>query len=76
MLNSISKSLLFRHKTMTQIEQIKAEIERLKSLTGRNGLPEAQDYYKGKIDAYNSVLLYINSLPTEPSEDLNIDVDR
>ena len=59
---------------MTQIEQIKNEINRLKSLTGKNGLPEARDYYKGKTDAYNSVLQYINSLPTavehQPSEDL------
>lgn len=56
---------------MTDKEKIIANIERLKSLTGRNGMPEAQDYYKGKNDAYNSVLRYIKSLPAEqPSEEL------
>ena len=60
---------------MTQIEQIKAEIERrrvkYKELISKSFGVE-QEYFKGMGVVADEMMLFINSLPTEqPSENLN-----
>ena len=64
---------------MTQIEQIKAEIERLTEVTGYS----LSEYENGRrsamYDIRKQLIEYINSLPAaeeQPSEDLEAEIDR
>ena len=65
---------------MTQIEQIKAEIERrrvkYKELISKSFGVE-QEYFKGMAVVADEMMLFINSLPAEqPNEELNKEIDR
>jgi hypothetical protein len=50
---------------MTQIEQIKAEIKRLKIEKRKENLPFHALYYDGYDAACNKIIAYLNSLPAE-----------
>lgn len=55
---------------MTEKEQIRAEIERQRSLIEGLFIEGDNNFYDGQNDAYNHLLAFINSLPEEkPSED-------
>ena len=62
-----------KRKKMTQIEQIKSEIERrrvkYKELISKSFGVE-QEYFKGMAVVADEMMLFINSLPEKPSEDL------
>ena len=53
---------------MTQIEQIKAEIERLKECVGKasSDLCDFNDHMIGELSAYENIENFINSLSQEP----------
>ena len=56
---------------MSNIEKIKAEIERRKNICEGIFERESDTYYQGKAIAYGELLPFIESLPEEkPSEDL------
>lgn len=56
---------------MSNIEKIKAEIERQRGLIEGLFIEGDNNFYDGQDDAYNHLLAFIDSLPEEkPSEDL------
>lgn len=59
---------------MSNIEKIKAEIERRKKICEGIFERESDTYYQGKAVAYGELLSFVNSLPEEkPSEELEED---
>ena len=73
----LTQSVLKGYKTMTQIETIIAEIERLKIEKRKENLPFQALYYDGYDAACDKIIAYLNTLPAEqPNEELNKEIDR